>query len=284
MVRASNIVALVAPRAAMAGSTLFILVTGVTHAQVYIADGSLESRTLGTAPDVGTPNGAWQFPQNYVTAGVAETLASEFSVTSDPVGGVAGKKLFHRNTFGPTWTGNRHLAGLFETPYVRSLPRRVSTFRFDVYFPSAGAGGAIYLGTGFDTSSRGPQLSFIDDAGSRAPMSIYSTNQTGQLSLLGTVPRNQWTTFEITADLYDREFDLRVAQRGLPLAPLASNLQFRGGVSGFDRIGLAAFSGQSTTGAYQAYFDNFDFQVIPSPGPLSLMALATVAGTRRRRS
>ncbi len=286
MFQASNIVAKIAARAGLAGlSFLSLLCVGTAHAQVYIADGSLESLAAGHAPNVGTPNGAWQFPQGYVTAGLAETVATEFTVSSDVVGGFGGKTLFLRNNFGTNWTGNCHLAGLFETAYVRSPDRRTSIFTFDAFFPGGTAsGGAIYLGTGFDTGLRGPQLSFIADGPVGAPMGIHSTNQSGQLTFLGSVPRNQWTTFEITSDVYDREFDLRLGERGTPLEPFSSNLGFRGGVGGFDRVGLAMFSGQSASGAYQGYFDNFDFEVIPAPGSIALLALASIATTRRRRA
>jgi hypothetical protein len=249
---------------------------------VYIADGSLESLAISQAPNVGTPNGAWQFPQDYVTAGVAERIETEFTVSNDPAG--VGRSLLLRSSFGPGWTGNRHLAGLFETPYRRDHSGRVPVFTFDAYFPQGGSGGAIYLGTGFDTQLRGPQLSFIADGASGALMGVHSTGQDGQLTFLGTVARNQWTTFEITCDMFQRNFDLRVARRGLPLEAFASDRAFRGQVSGFDRVGLAMFSGQSASGVYQGYFDNFNFQVIPAPGGVALMTLATLAVARRRRS
>ena len=112
-------------------------------AQDILLNGNMDALTVGTNPDVGSPAGAWGWPQNYVNAGVVEMNPPDMSIllTSSFDPGTPGNSLMLNNL---ETTGNIHLTNLF-TRTIDESEGTLVRVNFDIFLPTQGrGGGSVY--------------------------------------------------------------------------------------------------------------------------------------------
>ncbi len=253
-------------------------------------DGNMNALTPGTNPDVGTPAGAWAFPANYVTGGVAELTASQFSIvpTSSFQPGAPGNSL--RLMASLTNTQNIHLPNLFTAP-INQTPGEIVVVQFNLWVASTPAltsgGGAIYIGGdhgggGFNNATdRGPQLQWLTGPGG----ALAFTDPTGvNIPVMAMpYPIDSWQTIRIEIDLIADNYDLFFAPSGIPLFQIGTNLPFRSTTQNvLDRLTFVGFG--ATTPLVQSYLDDVTVTIIPGPGAIAVLAFAGIIARSRRRS
>ncbi|HMP82025.1 MAG TPA: immunoglobulin domain-containing protein [Verrucomicrobiota bacterium] len=226
---------------------LTILLTLGSHASraTLLMDGDFESLSLGTAPSVNASAGNWHFPEDYVLAGVAETNLGQYTIEHDPTTPGAGRCL--RLEADADLAGNQHLVNLFATPATSgSLLLQVD---FDVYVSPDRGGGSVYLGNG-GYWARGPQLVWFPDG------SLIAVDENSfAIPLTNDYPRGDWQSVRLMIHLPNGTYDIYLADRGEPLALLASGLTYRSGFqSSLDRITVARFEAVPDA---LAWYDNF---------------------------
>ena len=238
-------------------------------AQILL-NGNMDSLMVGTNPDVGMPAGAWQFPESYVTAGVAETDPSQLTVVptnSFETGGTGNSLAMNVNDA----VLNVHLANLF-TQVINETPGQTVTIQFDIWVPSGtNGGGAVYVGGdhgggGFsNVSDRGPQVLWQADG-------TFTSTGAGGIStvMINGYARDTWRTVRIVADLNTDTFDVLEGPRGGTLAQVGTGLSFRStSLTFFDRFTYVHFGG--TIPWSRSFLDNVSVTV-PGGGTQTLFA------------
>ncbi len=237
-----------------------LLLTGSAQAQ-HVLDGDFDNLPVGTAPDCGTPAGAWQFPPNYITAFVCETDPTQFEIvpTASFQPGAPGNSL-HLNTANPNI--DAHLVNLFDTVIQEAFCEfAIVTFR--IWVPAAApAGGSVYVGGDhggggfYNLTDRGPQLSWRGDGtiayGSPDPI----TGEPVFTTLVGGYPRDAWQTVTIEISLGSDHYDVYWAPAGQMPQRVGDNLPFRspGNLTLLDRFTVAHFGANFP--AVECYLDD----------------------------
>lgn len=261
--------------------SLFVL-AAPSFAGVILADGDMDSLTVGTRPDRRAPNGAWAFPANYIS-GLAAEPRRRFFTTVDTA------------TFDPSRTGNSlqlrvgddvnnmHLPNVF-SQVINENPGEFVRVMFDLWVVDLPlGGGSIYVGGdhgggGFSNASdRGPQLTWLADG------SIAQTDGAGaQTTIFSGFVRDDWQTVVLDIDLNSDTFDIALANGvGQPLTTIAAGLGFRSNALSFlDRFTFVNFT---TTPVAWSYLDNVSVSVIPEPTSLVLILAGAAAIAARRR-
>ena len=137
-----------------------------------LLDGDFDSLTVGTAPDRGTPNGAWAFPDSY-----GSTSAGDMR---EPLSRKEILSVVETSSFDATRSGNSlkvQISGSDSVVLVNMLSRKVTEadggilrVKFDTFVPPGAGGGIILLGSnpvGFGGISywtdQGPVLNWQDN-------------------------------------------------------------------------------------------------------------------------
>ncbi len=243
------------------------------NAQVGILDGNFDGLSVGNAPDVGTPAGAWGFLD--AGADTLETDPNQMSIvaTSSFQPGASGNsmRLFAENMPAAV---NTHVSNNFLSPYLQgdAQPLVVS---FDMWIPSGTGGGSMYVGKGsVNTTDRGPQLTWLAEG-----QLTYNAGA-GNVALLDSYLRDAWHSIRLEIDLDTDTFDIYYGPQGGPLTLAGENLGFRSGVQEMmTRFTFVNFGG--TTPNATSYLDNV--VVIPAPGIGTMIVLGGLIASRRRR-
>lgn len=255
-------------------------------AEVTLSDGDFDNLPVSSAPDVGLPAGAWQWPQHYVDADLIESNSSIISVvpTSSFDPGATGNSLAFNASQPPR--SFPHLPNLFGST-LSATPGQIAVVTCDVWVAPNDeslkfGGGTIYLGSdqgsgGYtNTSDRTAQVSLLPTG------SLAYTRSDGQLTILPvTYAKGEWNTLRIDIDLNTLSYDLFFAPRGDPLAFVADDLPFRSPADQIDRLTIAHF--REYHKYLFAYYDNFTFNVVPAPGATMVLAAGVVMTLGRRR-
>jgi hypothetical protein len=269
-------------------ATIAALAASATEAPgQFLLDGDMNALTVGTNPDVGVPAGAWQFPFNYVSAGLAEASPGQFSIvpTGSFQAGAPGNSLAMKVSVTPN--DNFHLTNLFTSP-IGQVPGEIVVVRFDLWVKSLPGvptgGGAVYVGGdhgggGFNNATdRGPQLVWLPEG----TLSATIANGTNVPLMAMPYPRDAWQTVRLEIDLNTDTYDVFWTATGLPVSLVGNDLPFRSGTQNFlDRFSFVNFGAQ--TPVVESYLDNVSVTVIPAPGAGALLALGGLVAARRRR-
>jgi hypothetical protein len=226
---------------------------GTAGAQILL-DGDLDGLTPGTAPDCGTPNGAWLFPQNYIDAASCERLPEDFTVIETAVfdPNLKGNSL-ELNISDPDPNLNPHLTNIFTR--IEEADVAVTTVTFDIFVPEKDrGGGSVYIGGdhgggGFSNGTdRGPQIGWFNDG-------QIIANAAGVQTPLGTFNYGEWQSVRIEIDLVADRFDMYHGPKGGELTQIADDLQFRvAALNHLDRFSWAHFG--ATVPSDRAFIDN----------------------------
>ncbi len=245
-----------------------------------LKDGDMDNLNVGTNPDVGVPEGAWAWPQNYIDAGLAEVDPGQFTIVEtasfDP--SMQGNSLAMVSS-DPSGAGFWHLPNLFNE-IIDEEPGIIVNVAFDLWVPGEVGGGSIYVGGdhgggGFsNVSDRGPQISWLGDGSI-----LHSPSNES----LGSYPFAEWQHILWEIDLTSDTYDMFWSVGDDPLELLAGGLEFRSGTQDFlDRFTYVHFSGLEADAV--SFLDNVTIQVIPEPGTALILGLGVAGLVRRRRS
>lgn len=219
---------------------------------------NFDSATPGTAPDVGTPVGEWQFPPQYVSSNSAEPNRTWFTVAAvtefDPSGSGNALKVDVASA-----SSVAHLPGLLPEPIHQSSTARVQA-QFDIFIPSGPHGGCfVYVGGdhgggGYSfENDRGPQIGF--SASGQVRTYHNGPNERGAYA------RDAWLTVVLEIDLVNDHYALSIGPRGGTLSELAAEVPFRSGTLEFiDRFTVVTFTDEPSL---LAYIDNVSITALP---------------------
>ncbi len=248
-----------------------------------LSDGNFNSLAIGTAPDINSAAGAWQFPSNYVSNNLGESLSSNYTIAGTSSFDATGSgNSLHLKT--QSEGASMHLVNLFGQTVAQSS-NVIVTAGFDIWVTENGSlssGGSFIIGGdhgggGFSsTTDRGPQVTFGFNGviSSRDSQGVDHTLATGYQT-------NRWQTVRMTIDLTADRFDIFWGNLGGPLTQIGNDIGFRSPTqTTLDRFTWARFFDQ--TKFVDAYLDNV-FVTIPAPGSLALVGAAAIVGIRRRR-
>jgi hypothetical protein len=252
-------------------------------------DGNMNSLAVGTAPDNMVAAGAWAFPANYVSGGVAEPVASPgiFSIVPtssfDPLG--SGNSLRLNNPTGGT-ADNWHLPNVW-SPAISAAPGLIVRATFNLWVDAGnGGGGSIYIGGdngggGFSNATdRTAQLTWLPDG------TLNAANGSGVNVPMANYGRGAWQNIQIDIDTNARNFDLFWSMGANPLAQIGNDLPFRAITPAlsvlYDRFTYVQFGG--TVGNAVSAIDNIVITTIPAPGSAALLGLGGLVAFRRRRN
>ena len=250
-----------------------------------LLDGDFDSLTVGTAPDRGTPNGAWAFPDSYgstsagdqreprrrpETYSIVET--SSFDATRT---GLSLKIDYPRNTESGV------LVNMLSDK-VTEADGGIVRVKFDTFVPQGDnrTGGAIvFLGSnpvGFGGISywtdQGPlvgwrandRLVYLECVNFRTSCDPGSNPGSDQVTrtALQDYPRDVWQHVQLDIDLAKDKYDLYHSAADDPLELLKSELGFSSGKQlELDRLLISGgwFSGENSV----TYFDNVSVTWVP---------------------
>lgn len=236
-------------------------------------DGDFEEVRPGTAPDchlhangfhyVIKAAGAWNFNMN--TESSWELTSETWSVVDEAAGPPEGTGNSLRvSADGLATDTSLFILNAWRTK-VQPEPGQIVRVSVDVFLPEAGKQGGSILVTGnqskwgwSNTLDRAAQISFTS-AGI-----IQARVGTGDLiDVMSGVPYAVWQSMRVDLDVAARSYDVYWAQRGEPMALLATDLPFRAADLEFlDHIGLAVWGSYGEDVA--SYWDNFRVEVVES--------------------
>ena len=229
-----------------------VLATGGAAQGQILLDGDMEALSIGTPPDCEQPAGAWEFPENYVTAGVCESSPEAVRVESEPTG--RGQSLLVKIADA---AANTHVTNLFTR--VIAEGEGVVVVHFDIFVPGGNGGAAMYVGGdhgggGFDAArDRGPQLAWDSGGG-------LSNFEPGQI-MRTEYKFDTWQRVRLDIDLVSDTFDLsHTNDISVPPTLIAGDLAFRSTpLDHLDRFSIAHFGGFEPVNV--AFFDNVTIDV-----------------------
>jgi len=226
-----------------------------------IADGSMDTLSVGNAPDYAVAAGSWAFPETYKLNTVAEPVGREpvFSVvnTNTFQPGAPGKSLRLNNPAG-TSADNFHLPNLFKKPLLAAPGLKV-TVAFDMWVVAGFGGGSIYVGGdntagGFSNATdRTAQISWLGTGNL-----VYSNASGTNVPVVVGYPSNAWMNVRLVIDTQARNYDMYYGVNGGPQTKVGDDLPFRATTPSacwnYDRFTFVQFGG--TTPSVSSYLDN----------------------------
>ncbi|MGH7245039.1 MAG: M12 family metallopeptidase [Phycisphaerales bacterium] len=224
-----------------------------------LADGTMDSLSVGTAPDYAVAAGAWSFPETYKLNTVAEPVGREpvFSIVNNSTfqPGGSGKSL-HLSHLSDT-TENFHLPNLFKKPML-TAPGLKITVALDMWTEGL-AGGSIYVGGdntagGFSNASdRTAQISWLGGG-----VLAYADASGVNTPVVTNCPDGAWMNVRLVIDTFARNYDMYYGVSGGPQTKVGNDLPFRATTPSacwnYDRISFVLFG--ATTPNVSSYLDN----------------------------
>jgi hypothetical protein len=231
-----------------------VMAAGAASGQILL-DGDMEALSIGTPPDCDQAAGAWEFPENYVVAGVCEPAPDAIRIESDPFGRGQSLLLKYSDALANIHVTNRFTRTINEGEGIVIV-------HFDIFVTGGFGGGAVYVGGdhgggGFDAlRDRGPQLAW-DAAGQ------ISTFEPGQI-VRTDYKQELWQRVRLDIDLASDTWELyHTNDISVPPTLVAQDLAFRStALTHLDRFSIAHFGAFVDTNV--AFFDNITVDVEPS--------------------